>query len=279
METETEGAEKYAVTSLKNDKDEDITVYGISEGSRYLDDLRYMDNGVVLSDGFMEKYGIRVGDKITLSEKFKDEDYEFTVAGSYHYPATMSIFLSRDQFADVFDKDEDYFSGYFSDKKIEDIDDDYIASTITEYDLSIMANQLEDSMGMVFPMFGGFAVIIYLIMIYLLAKLVIDKNAGSISMIKLLGYTDKEAGSLYNRATALVVAFSLLVTLPICHFAIKKIYYVMMLEYSGWLTYYVAPWIYPAMVAIGAACYITVHFIETRRIKKIPVSRVLKDME
>lgn len=278
VETDTEGAEKYSVKSLENESEEDITVYGIKEDSAYFADFS-ADGGAIISDGLMEKYGIEIGDKITLHEKFEDKEYEFRVTGSYHYPATMSIFLEREQFNRVFGKDEDYFTGYFSNRRIEDIDDDYIASTITEHDLTIIANQLEDSMGMVFPMFGGFAIIIYLLMIYLLAKLVIDKNARYVSMIKLLGYTDGEIDRLYNRATSIVVAFSLVVAIPLCSFVIRKIYYVMMLEYSGWLTYYIAPWIYPAMIGIGGGCYLLVHIIEMKKIKKISAAHALKDME
>lgn len=279
LPTDTEGAEKYAVTALQNDYEEEITVYGLSENSRYLTDLEFEKDEIYLSDGYMEKYGIKIGDEITLSEKYDGDQYTFTIAGIYHYPATMSVFMSRDTFANIFDKTDDYFTGYFSDEKITDIDEAYIASTITEADLTIMADQLEDSMGLVFGYFGGFATILFLLMIYLLAKIIIDKNSKSISMLKILGYTDKEAGSLYNMATGIVVAVSILISIPICHYIIKWIYYVMMLEYNGWLTYYIAPWVYPVMFAIGFACYIVVHFIELKKIRRIPLAEALKNME
>ncbi len=39
--------------------------------------------------------------------------------------------MTRENFNKVFDKDKDYFCGYFSNKKL-DIDDMYVASIITE---------------------------------------------------------------------------------------------------------------------------------------------------
>ena len=45
----------------------------------------------------------------------------------------------------------------------------------------------------------AFSVFLYVLVIYLLAKMIVEKNEQSISMIKILGYSDKEAGSLYNR--------------------------------------------------------------------------------
>lgn len=193
LPTETENAEKYAVCALVNDLEEEITIYGISDDSEYVDDIEFNKDGVVLSDGFMEKYSIKEDETITLSEKFENKDYDFKVKGSYHYPATMAVFMPIEQFNEVFDMDDDYFSGYFSDKKITDIDEEYIASTITEQDLTIMADQLEDSLGTMFVLFCGFAVLLFMLMIYLLSKLIIEKNANAISMIKILGYTDKEA--------------------------------------------------------------------------------------
>ncbi len=279
METRTEGAEKYAVTALRNDHDEEITVYGVSPDSKYLTDMTFSEDGVLLSDGFMEKYGVRVGDRITLHQKFGEEEYTFTVSGSYHYPAALCVFMPREEFNTAFDKETDDFSGYFTDSRLTDIEEAYIASVITEHDLTIIADQLEDSMGLIFPMFGGFAVILYILMIYLLAKLVVEKNAFSISMLKILGYTNREAGRLYNTATAIVVGVSLVVSVPLCQTVIRGIYYVMMQDFSGWLTYYVAPWIYPAMLGIGAACYLVVHGIQMRKIEKIPLSQALKTME
>lgn len=279
LPTETENAEKYAVCALVNDLEEEITIYGISDDSEYVDDIEFNKDGVVLSDGFMEKYSIKEDETITLSEKFENKDYDFKVKGSYHYPATMAVFMPIEQFNEVFDMDDDYFSGYFSDKKITDIDEEYIASTITEQDLTIMADQLEDSLGTMFVLFCGFAVLLFMLMIYLLSKLIIEKNANAISMIKILGYTDKEASKLYNRATAIVVVISLLISVFVSEYLIRIIYKVMMLEYTGWLTYYIAPWVYAAVFGTGIICYVIIHFVEMKRIRKIQLSVALKNME
>lgn len=277
LQTETEGAERYSVTALQNDSEEEITVYGVAEDSAYVENIR--SNQVLLSDGYMDKYGIQIGDTVTLHEKYGDQSYTFTVSGSYHYPAALCVFLSQEQFNTVFDRDADDFDGYFSNSRIQDIEDVYIATTITEHDLTVMADQLSDSMGMIFPMFGGFAILLYLLMIYLLARLIVEKNAQSISMLKILGYSDRETGSLYNTATAIVVLVSLLGAIPISAISIRAIYYVMMRDYPGWLTYYIAPWIYPVMFAIGGCCYLVVHGLQLRKVRRIPLSQALKNME
>lgn len=278
VETSVDDAEKYAVLSLENPNGEEITVYGISEDSKYFGEA-IPDGEVLLSDGYMEKYGVQQGDTVTLTKKYADDSYDFTVDASYHYPATLALFMNIDDFRETFDKDENYFSGYFSDEKLDDIDDSLVSTIITESDLTTVADQLTDSMGGAFWMMLLFAVIIYLVVIYLLSKQVIEKNVQAISMTKILGYSNGEITNLYNVTTGIVMLISLLVSLPFSNWFIKVVYYIMMQSFNGWLTYYIAPWIYPAMVAIGAACYAVVYLVQMRRIRKIPLGEALKNME
>ena len=103
-----------------------------------------------------------------------------------------------------------------------------VASIITQDDLTVIADQLEGFHGRhdvadvrIFRIplcFSHLSV----------SKMIVEKNEQSISMIKILGYSDKEAGSLYNRATGVVLVISLLLVIPICHFTMMAIYYVMM---------------------------------------------------
>ncbi len=281
VETKNENAEKYCVTALKMGDSEDITVYGISDNSKYLTnlDLPEKSNEVIVSNGYMEKFSLKVGDTITLSEKFEGTEHKFKIAGSFDYAASLAVFMSNENFIKEFDLDKDYFTGYLSNDKIEDINEVYIASTITEKDLTVLADQLDDSVGTMLPMFGGFASMLYVLLVYLLAKIIIEKNAKSISMIKILGYTNREASKLYNRSTALVVLISLIISLPICYLSMKVIFFMFMQEMNGWITFYIAPWIYPAMLGIGIVCYAIVHMIQMRKIKKIPMAEALKNVE
>lgn len=277
VETADGDAERYALEELEYDGWEKITVYGVQEGSKYVPGVR--PGEILLSDGFMEKYDIRVGDTITLDERYDDGSYTFTVGGSYHYPAALSVFLAEDDFNETFGREAGSFDGYFSNRKLTDLPPEAVVTTITQSDLTIMADQLDDSLGYMFPIFCGFGFVIYVLMVYLLAKMIIDRNTRSISMLKILGYSDGEAGLLYNRATALVTALALLLAIPFTVLLIKVIYYAMMKEYAGWLTFYVAPWVYPVSFAFGAAGFALVSLLLMRRVRRIPLSVALKTIE
>ena len=137
----------------------------------------------------------------------------------------------------VFGKDAGNYTGYFADKKLDEINKDYIASIITKQDLTLAANQLESSMGEIFKMFGAFACTLYLLFLYLLARSTIEKSVNSISLVKILGYSDGEIGKLYNYATGIVAISSLVISAFLGERIIRELFYYMMLGYSGCLEY------------------------------------------
>ena len=287
LETENENAEKFCMESLKmipekEGKDgESITIYGIEPDSKYVeaDFSGLSEKGVLLSDGFQQKYGIKTGDTISLKEPYESKTYEFQVGGFYDYPGALAFFMPAENFRRLFGKKEAYFNGYFSDEELTDLDDDYVTTTITQDDLTKVSRQLDVSMGEMFQLFNVFSLILFALLIYLLTKLIIEKNASSISMVKILGYKNREIVSLYLVSTTWVVIFSVLASFFFATELIKDIYIFMMSEYSGWLTLYIEPSIYGKMFALGMLVYALVAVLQFRSIKKIPMDEALKNVE
>ena len=281
-ETKMEGAEKFAVTSLSTVegklKSEEVTVYGVKENSNYID-LDFDDEKVYVSDGYAKKYDLSVGDEITLDETYGSKEYNFKIGGVYDYPSSHAIFMNKSIFNEVFGEDTDYFNGYFSNSTIDDIDNRYIATTITKDDLTKVSRQLDLSMGSIMSLFTIFGCVMFVLLIYLLAKQVIEKNAQSISMVKILGYNNGEINRLYILSTSIVAMISILVSLPICNMLMKKLVVVALSDFSGWLPYYVEPGIFPKIIVLGILCYILVAVTQMWKIKKISKSDALKNVE
>ena len=134
-------------------------------------------------------------------------------------------------------------------------------------------------MGNMMYLVDGFAVAIYMILIYLLSRLIIEKNASAISMTKILGYTDGEIGQLYLLPTSLIVVICLLSSFPIDYYFIRILFRtIMMSSMTGWISFYVAPEIYVKMFLLGAGTYVLVAAKEFQKIKKIPMEQALKTL-
>ena len=282
LKTNTEGVETFALTSLKNipknREGESISVYGIQKDSKYVS-AELFEDGVTISDGYAEKYGMKVGDTLELKEPYEDKTYSFEVKSIYAYPGALAVFLPMDVFCEEFDHPEDYFNGYFSNEPITDLEESYIATKITEDDMTKISRQLNVSMGEMFQLINVFSIVLFMLLIYLLTKLIIEKNTTSISMVKILGYENREILSLYLTATTWVVIVSIGVSLIIASALIRQIYVIMLSEYSGWLTYYIDPAIYGKMYLMGLAAYAVIAVLQFRHIQKIPMDEALKNVE
>ena len=282
VEVENKDAEKYSVNSLKIKQDdgegEEVNVYGIAKDSKYVTD-KLPENEVIISSSYAEKYGIDEGDEIELEEIYDSKQYKFKVAGIKKYPSGISIFMTSDMFTDTFGKDEGDFNGYFSNEKLDEIDEKYIAATITIDDLTKVSRQLDKSMGEMFQLVNVFSIVLVIILIYLLTKLVIEKNSNAISMVKILGYNNGEISRLYLIATTWAVVISTLLNMYIATVVIDGIYFEMMKDYPGWLTLYIGPATYVKMFVMIMAAYIVVALLQFRKIKKIPMDEALKNVE
>ena len=281
-ETKNEDAEEFSAYSLNTlpgkHKSEEVLLYGIEPDSRYV--KADLDKGIYISSAYADKYGIHPGDTITLKEKYEKEQYSFKVTGIYDYTAGLCVFMTRTQLNETFDLGEDYYSGYFSDTRITDIKDKYIGSVVDLDALTKISRQLDVSMGSMMGMVNGFAIVIYMVLIYLLSKIIIEKNAQSISMVKILGYTNGEISRLYIMSTSLVVVVCLLLSLPLETVIMKVLFREMMLSsISGWITLWIDPMIYVQMFAAGIITYGIVALLEFRRVKKVPMDEALKNVE
>ena len=282
VRTDNETAEKfsaYALNTLPGKyKSEEVLLYGVEKDSKYV--TADLGDGVYISSAYADKFRIRPGDTITLKEKYEKDEYSFTVDGIYDYTAGLCIFMSRDKLNETFDLEDDYYSGYFSDTPITDVRKKYIGSVVDLDALTKISRQLDVSMGSMMEMVNGFAIMIYMVLIYLLSKIIIEKNAQSISMVKILGYTNWEISRLYILSTTIVVVICLLVSFPAERAVMEVLFREMMLSsISGWITMWVDPMIYVQMFGAGMVTYAVVALLEFCKIKKVPMDEALKNVE
>ncbi len=284
VDVDDNAAEKYCVKTLATIegrlKSEDVLVYGVKDNSIYADinTASLKDNEVYITNGYADKFRIKKGDKITLKEKYDDNEYEFTVKDMYDYPSSFAIFMSDAAFKNVFDKSEDYYSGYFSDN-ILDIDEKYVATQITLDDLTKVSRQLDRSMGETFNLVKIFAVVLFAVLMFLLTKLIVEKNTTSISMVKILGYSNREISRLYVTSTTIVVVLSVALSIGLSVIIMNYLFRVFMEEMSGWISCYYAPHIFPVMFILNITVYAVISFFMMAKIKKIHMDEALKTVE
>ena len=257
---------------------ENITVYGVKKDSRYIH-TPISRGQVWISAAYADKCRIRIGDTIRLKEPYEDRTYEFQVDGIYDYMGGLCMFMRMEDLNRTFGLFDDYIAGYFSDREITDISRDMVATIVDYDDLIKISRQLDVSMGGMMIVVDIFSVVLFMVLIYLLSKLIIEKNAQPISMTKILGYTDVEIARLYIVTTSIVTLLMLAVTIPIENVIMEFIFRnYLAARMSGWITYDIPQTIFYKMFLIGALTYFAVSAIEIRKIRAIPMTDALKDV-
>ncbi len=282
--TKEKTAEKYSINSLKTvdgvHVGEEITVFGYMDDSRYFEISEDLEKDeVYITKAYADKFNIKEGQSITLKDMYKSKKYKLKVEGIYDLPGTLGIMLPNDRFNKMFNMEAGSFTGYLSEKEIKDIDEDMIYSVMTVDDALKIVNQLNHSMGGYMKYFSAMCMIIALIIILLLTKIIIESSAVSISMVKVLGYSNREINSLYVRITTTVVILSSVITAFASELVVAKIWANIMYRMNGWFEFYIGIEEIIRIILMVIVTYVLVAILDIRRIKRIPMTEALKNIE
>ena len=285
IHTDNQDVEEFCMKALKktgDELDEEVSIYGIRDNSRYIqiENLSELEeNEVYLSRPFSEKYNLKVGDIIKLDEKYEHKQYQFKVSGIYEKCQSIAVFLPIEKYRSLFELDKEEFTGYISDTEITDIEEDKIATVITKEDITKMCDQLDHSMGAYMQYFQILCILLSAVLIYLLTKLIIEKNETAISMAKILGYENREIASLYLLSTTMVVVVADTISVILGSTVMKQAWKIIMFKYNGWFAFTIEPMGYVKMFSFVLLGYLIVIILDFRRIRKIPMEEALKNVE
>ncbi|MCR5796462.1 MAG: ABC transporter permease [Eubacterium sp.] len=283
VETEVEGAEKFSAYMLKTTdpdvREEKVSFYGIDPKSKYIN-LKLTKDDFVISKAFSEKFRIGVGDKVKLAEEYDDDKYEFTVTGIYDYDGSICAFMDMKTMNSRFDLGDGYFSGYFSDKEINDIPEEFIGTVIDYKAMTKISRQMKVSMGGFMKIVQIASIGIFVVLVYILSKIIIERNASSISMAKILGYWNREVSNLYINATTAVALITIVIMVIVERGLLVEMFHIMLrTEMNGWFNIVIKNSLLVRLAVIGIVTYGVVAGIEYYKVKKIPLDEALKNGE
>ena len=110
-------------------------------------------------------------------------------------------------------------------------------------------------------------------------KVMIDKSAQNISLMKIFGYRNREVRKLYLDGNFLMVALGALILIPIAKLIMDAVYPNFVANVACGIDLTWPPALY-AIVYIGIlACYLLIQTVLMRRLKKLSPADVLKDRE
>ena len=150
---------------------------------------------------------------------------------------------------------------------------------ISREDLLGATNQMLQSFENVILYINVFSVVVYFVILYIMTKVVIEKNALPISYMKVFGYHPGEIRKLYLTATTIVVITSLFVCIPLEIWLFKEVLVFLSSMIDGYIAFYLPMRVYLEIILIGMAAYLGINAIHIHSVKKIPMTEALKNRE
>ncbi len=259
----------------------DVTMMGITNDNPFFDtgDLPDNDTDVVLSSAVANKYNLAVGDEFTLQGENGDRLYAFRVSKIFDYSASLMVFMDIDRCRDLFGEDDDYFNVVFSDHEL-DIESGRLYSTVTKAEIEKAAGIYVDMMWTMILTMSVASGVIFLVVMYLMIKMMINRSSFNISLMKIFGFRKREVRKMYLDGNFYMVAIGALVVIPLCKSIMDYIYPRYLVSNVGvGINPTYPPELYLIIFAVIIGLYLIINFLITNRIKKITPAEVLKNRE
>ena len=233
---------------------------------------------MVISSAMAEKYGLKKGDVFVVEDEEAKMHYAFTVHDITQYATSFYIFMDIDCMREMFGEDEDYYNQVFSDKEL-DIPTGRLYGVTTKQDIENSADVFIQQMMPMVVMMMVVSSLIFAVVMYLMMKVMIDRCAFHISMVKVFGYRTKEIKKLYLDGNFYVIAVGTAICIPLAKKCMDLMYPFMVSNVScGMNLHY--PWQMYAIVYIGVlVLYFVINGLLTKKLNRVNLAEMLKNRE
>ena len=259
----------------------DVTLMGITEDNPFFDTGKLPDNDtdLVVSSAVASKYALKVGDVFTLTDDKGERLYAFRVCKIFDYSASLMVFMDIDRCRDMFGEDDDYFNVVFSDHKL-DIENGRLYSVVSKEEIARSSGIYVEMMGPMVTTMTVASSVIFLVVMYLMVKMMIDRSSFNISLVKVFGFRNKEVRKMYLDGNFYIVAIGALISIPLCKMIMDYIYPRYLVANVGvGISPTYPPYLYLAIFLVIIVLYLAINLVLTGRIRKIVPAEVLKNRE
>ncbi len=257
----------------------DISIIGIDDDNKYYGVTPVKGkSSIIIGSSVAQKYGLKNGDKLILTDSANDMDYAFTIKGIADYSVGLSVFMDIDSMRELFGQEDDYYNMLLSDKAL-DIDEGRIYAVTTRSDIERSSSVFTDLMKPMVIMMTSVSIIIFCVVMYLMMNVMIERASFGISLIKIFGFRTGEVKKLYLNGNTLIVAIGAVIGIPLAKLIMDKMYpsFIANVSCGMNLTF---PWYYYALIFAGImAVYFVVNSMLVFKLKKISPVEVLKNRE
>ena len=269
----------YTLTKESYGSELDISILGIEANNPYFDfSPQKGEEQLTVSSSMANKFHLKAGDTVILTDSIEDRRYVFTIDRIVPYSVGLYAFMDIGSARSLYGAKGDAYNILLADH-MPDIEPGRV------YGITTKAGILEYSnifMELMTPMMGtmiGVATVVFVIVMYLMMKMMIDRSAFGISLFKIFGYRDKEVRRLYLDGNFITVATGAVIAVPLAKLVMDALYPMMISNVAFGPDMTLMPWLYVVIFALIFVSYFFTSLVLNRRLKRVAPTEVLKQRE
>ncbi len=257
----------------------EVAVLGLTEENPYFDvQVSTKQNEIVISSAVATKFGVNVGEKIVLTDEVNDRDYAFTIVDVVPLNSSLYAFMDIDAMRELFEQEEDYYNVVFADEAL-DIENGRLYATTSRQKVAEASEIFVEMMWPMIIMMSSMSAIIFMVVMYLMMKVMIDRASFPIALMKVFGYRKGEVKKLYLDGNFLVVAVGALICLPLSKIIMDGIYPYFISNVAIGMDLAFDWKLYAGIYAAIIVLYLVINQLLVGRLKKVNLAEVLKNRE
>ena len=276
-----DGEEAYAYACKKNafGFNFDVTILGIYDDNPYFDvNPGDSKTDVIISSSMAEKFGLKKGEEFVVTDDDKELKYAFSVKDITEFSTGYYIFMDLDVMREMMGESKDYYNVVFSDEEL-DIDPGRIYSVTTREDIVKGSSVFTSLMMPMIYVISFASAIIFCVVMYLMMKVMIDRSAYNISLIKVFGYKKREIRKLYLDGNFYIIAIGALICLPLAKLIMNKLFPFMISNVACGLNVKAPISFFIITYIVILLLYFMINSILVSRLNKFTPAEVLKNRE
>lgn len=257
----------------------DVTVLGIQEDNPFFDvALKKSKQEVTISSATAQKYGVKVGDSLILNDEEAEESYAFIVADILQYSPGFYVFMDIDSARELFGARKEEYNIVFSDHDL-NIETGRVYAVTTKEDIRSGAGVFVDLIKGMVGMLLGVSTLIFIVVLYLMMKTMLDRSKQNISLIRIFGYRNREVKKLYLNGNFYIILAGAVCMIPLSKYLMDLIFPFMIANINCGMDLSFSPVLYGIVFGGIVMSYVLIHCALTASLKKILPAEVLKNRE
>jgi putative ABC transport system permease protein len=232
-----------------------------------------LKEGAIINKSFNIKYNKKIGDAVKVKVGFRE--YNLTIVEIYEEYSDSKVFINlRDLSKMVTEGNSDeFFNGVYS---VELLDGDKYLTVIDKSDILKQSQLMQNFMRYSIYLLISVAMVIAVIVLYVLTTLTVEEKYYDISLLKVMGYSDKEVNSMILNSYFGYSILSFLISVPITVVSVNIGVKYMLDYFNMVLPFKFELW----QVFAGAAIIAVIFFLGTisakKKINQVPLQEILK---